>query len=364
VFESPHYVPILKLKLGELQALQELQARLVDSPVTPFFDITPPAEDAEPEGDISAGEAHVAGTVARIMKHWSRTDPVYVDARALDRYPPGRPRAPADIAEEASGTDFQFVPVTGLRRSEEHNRAVRWAAEDQQLGVCIRIPPPVQDDDDFERGLQQLLDYLERGPEEIDILLDYGAIQSGHQGIYGREVLNAIVELPYVESWRSVITAGTSFPADINDKVADFTNETFERAGWKMYRHVYTNRDGIARVPAFSDYGITLPSMDKYRVQPTVMRITPTVKYTTDEEYVILRAEYREDDNFQQYRDLARRLVDLDVFDPDQTKADKIIQQYAAGAGSSPGNPQTWVKVGTARHLEKVGQQIASLPVP
>jgi len=354
----------MKLKLGELQALQELQAELADKPVTPFFDVTPPAEDAEAEGDISVGEAHVNGTVERIMKHWGRTDPVYVDSKALDRYPPGRSRAPADIAEEASGTGFQFVPVTGLRRSGEHNRAVRWAADDQQIGVCIRIPPPVLDDEDFERGLRQLLDYLERGPEEIDLLLDYGAIQPGHHGIYGREVLNSIAALPYVESWRSVITAGTSFPADINEKVPDFTNEAFERAGWKMYKHVYRNRENVARVPAFADYAITLPSMDKYRVQPTVMRITPTLKYTTDEEYVILRAEYREDDNFQQYRDLARRLRDLDIFEPGQTKADKMIHQYASGAGSSSGNPQTWVKVGTARHLEKVGQQIASLSAP
>jgi len=364
MFSAPHYVPVIKLKAGELSALGEVGDRLRSLPVTPFFDVTPLVEDPDREDDRPLGEAHVSGVAEDIMDDWGRTDPVFIDAAALDNYSPGHPRAIGEIAEQASNTGFRFVPVTGLRRSREYQRAARWAAEQQSEGLGLRITPVDTQSSGLRKAIDQLLEYTGHAPPEVDFLLDYGAVPAGHHAVYGRDILGLMAELPYIEDWRTMTVAGSALPSDLSEKMSDNSAEAFDRSAWKMYHHVHQARDQIARTPAFGDYAVTVPSMEKYRVQPAVMRVTPKIKYTAEEQYVVVRGEFQKEDPYGQYRDLARRLTEMDIFEHSQTHADEMIQQYADGMGATAGGPQTWVKVGTARHLEKVGQQIASIPAP
>lgn len=352
------YVPILKLKAGELKALGYLRDRF-RSPVVPLFDM-PPNTAEDDEGNGVPPEAHVDGTAEKIMKEWRRSDPVFIDAWTLDEKSVGDPYPTAlqDIAMDASNSAFSFIPVTGLRRSARYQSAAKFAAGLQGKGAALRVSARDEDNPEFEASIGRVLDTLEIAPDECDLIFDYGSLPDGQAATYAKAFVGTLPTLPYLQEWRSVVVASTSYPSNLRERVGDDNAKAFRREDWGLYRRVFERRENLPRLPAFADYAISTPSMDKFR-EGGRKNVTASIKYTTDDEYVVVRGHYSKEGPSSQYKGLARWLVDFDEFENGDFWADEYLRTF--GAGSRSGSPTIMVAVGTARHVEKASSQIANL---
>ncbi len=82
-----HYVPFLKAKEGELNALAEVDALERDH-LTPLLEIGPVEVDPKTGAEIETISEAVDGLVARIVKSWGKIDECFVDLPNFQ--PPGR----------------------------------------------------------------------------------------------------------------------------------------------------------------------------------------------------------------------------------------------------------------------------------
>lgn len=318
-----------------------------------------------PEGEAPA-EQKVAEVPERIMSHWGRTDPFFLDAEAVDHgvVPTPAPGALARLADEATTTGFNFVPVTGLERSEEYQEATRHAIETLSSGCGFRITVPQLTDDRFEASLNGLLERLGISRHESHLFLDYKYIPEGQHSTFALAFSSQASQFPALGEWDTFTVLGASYPETLSDVMGNHDQQEFTREEWLLYIELWSDRDSLPRVPAFGDYGTIHPSMEMDKAEiPGGIRIVPKIKYTTDEGVFTVRAEHLEGaENNQQYFDLAGRVVESDAFEGDDYYADQYLRQKVERRETGPGNATTWVGVGMSRHLEKVAHQIASLP--
>lgn len=351
--KPPHYTPVLKLKSGELKALEHLRGKL--SSVTPIFDVTPPKPSQ------NAGSS-VEGSIARIMSAWMQTRPFFLDCGALDtdQIANPYPDAPRVLAEEALRSDAAFIPVISLKRSRDYVDSTCVAVQGLGNGSALRLFRDELEGAGLKRHVDTVLEDISTTPSECDLLIDYRRIEDEAADQQTRDLLGVLPTVPYLQQWRSVIFLATTYPKALSKHVSMNEGGGFQRTEWLTYKKVWSVRENIARVPAFGDYGITNPSMEVYTKK--IFTVIPSLKYTTDTEIIAFRAEKREGKgNYRQYRELARFLVGLDEFEDGDTWADNYLRQFARSRSDKNIGPTTMVAVGTARHIEKVARQIDSL---
>jgi hypothetical protein len=108
----------------------------------------------------------------------------------------------------------------------------------------------------------------------------------------------------------------------------------------------------------FGDYAISHPVQKE--LDPRTMRMSASIRYTTQENWLVVKGRNVRQYGFDQYFELCKTLVKRPEFSgKDYSWGDNYIADCAAGR-TGPGNATTWRKVGTNHHLTVVEQEIAS----
>ncbi len=90
------------------------------------------------------------------------------------------------------------------------------------------------------------------------------------------------------------------------------------------------------------------------------MRMSASIRYTTDEHWVVARGRNIQQYGSSQYRDLSQRLTNMpDVFNGAEFSAGDRYMKDCADGTEGFGNPMTWRWVGTNHHLTFVVRQLA-----
>ncbi|MGI0086305.1 MAG: beta family protein, partial [Nitrososphaerales archaeon] len=87
-------------------------------------------------------------------------------------------------------------------------------------------------------------------------------------------------------------------------------------------------------------------------------------RYATQEDWLIWKGAnvFKDPDGYGQFLDICRDLITKAEYSgPDFSWGDAEIFEKATNGGS-PGNAETWRRIGTNHHIEMVLAQIASLP--
>jgi hypothetical protein len=135
------------------------------------------------------------------------------------------------------------------------------------------------------------------------------------------------------------------------------------RSEWIFYKMLVTNLEKAGtRLPTFGDYAINHPgvlSLDMRIVKPSA-----TIRYTTDDAWLIVKGPNVRDYGFGQYRGHCETVLASQHYrGPDFSEGDLYISNCASGTATT-GNLPVWRRVGTNHHLEKVVRDIASLFAP
>lgn len=361
-----HYYPFLKGKAGELKALASLPRKQREL-LTPLLDVPPEEVKFEREGDlksiqIDTVEEALEGYAAKIAKAWGSLDTCLVDLAGFHpelRLAGGIHPLTAFFAD-AKAADLAAIPVTGLERDAAHVRAVRSVCEEWRLGAAIRLRgPALTNPDALTSDLPHLLDQLGLTADQVDLLIDCGALIKSTFEEVAALVPRIIAALPALQDWHSLVVCSGAYPFQLGSLVKK--NETGElpRRDWQLWRTLISATSMPNRLPAFGDYGATRADWTS-PFDPTEMSISAKIVYATAENWMIVKGEKLSNDP-DQYHALARRLRQcLSFLAADHCPSEARVIECAEEIGG-PGNSETWVTVATRHHLEVVTRQLASL---
>jgi len=351
------YVPVLKWRQGEYQALLRLDEGHRRR-VVPLIELTPPEYDFE-EGKLKKTlEKQLEPFARRLRAKWGN-QPAFLETVLLkptERLPGGV--HPLTYLLDGSRADgAHLIPVTGLDRDLAHYNAVAAAVLIDGYGIAVRCSLDEIADPDFPTRLNRLMRELEVDTSHVDLIVDLAAKNFEPLDDLASLVSGLFLSDPIYKEARSLVLIGTSFPASMGDIKPP--RQTVPRQEWLLYKKVVENLPGDFGLPTFGDYAISSADIPKGDMR--LLKPAATVRYTIDDAWLITKGSNVRDNGFEQFRDRCGDVLASGVAFPPGYSAGSDYVRGCYAETEKTGNLTTWRWVGTNHHITKVVDDLASL---
>lgn len=350
------YVPVLKWRQGEYQALLRLSAGH-KAMVRPLIEITPPEYDFEKRRAKKTLIEQLEPFAERLRSKWG-SRPAFLDTSLLEptaRLPGGV--HPLDFLMEGARTvEARLIPVTALDRDLAHYNAVARAMLIDGLGVALRCSLDDIADPDFPARLSSLLGDLNANLADVDLIIDLAAKNFDPIEVLAELLVGLLDSDPIFGAVRSLILVGTSFPASMGEVKPPI--QKLKRWEWLLYKAVIAALPPGARQPTFGDYAISsvdMPGGDMRLIKPSA-----TVRYAVDDAWLIAKGVNVRDNGYEQYRGCCGEIVNSGEAYPNGYSRGSDYVHGCYGNVEKTGNMTTWRWVGTNHHITKVVDDLAS----
>lgn len=347
------YVPILKGKTGEFLALGHV-SKEVQAQIRPVMEIVP---DFELRDLLETFCEHAMDNVPSGMV-------LTVDCGALPigRVLEGDVGGPiARVSESLALRGVAMCPVFRCADPADLLTEVAEAAAAHQQGACLRVSTAADLCDVLpdKRQINELLRVVRLDPEEIDLLVDAGPVQSARTREAAAESSMAALRSLARWPWRRFCVAAGAFPANL----AGFPRgraTPVVREEARLWREVVAGLRGLR--PEFGDFGVTYPRiLSKSRGTPD-----PNMRYTTANEWQVFvypRLRPGNDDFFVLSQDLVNS-----PYWPSTGAAtswgDARLQDCALRKRRKAGGGTEWRAWATSHHLAMVASHLARTGQP
>jgi hypothetical protein len=191
----------------------------------------------------------------------------------------------------------------------------------------------------------------------VDLILDLRAVSPNEENTLRAAIPVLVRSILDLGEWRSFTLAATAFPETLIE-LPPSSVSLIARLEWIVWRNLIARRR-IPRLPSFGDYAVASPQPSE--VDPRIMRPSASIRYTTDDAWLIPKARNLRDFGFAQFHDVCRDLIARAEYSgPGFSWGDWYIDE-CANHRVGTGNLTTWRKAGTSHHLACVTRQIARL---
>jgi hypothetical protein len=364
MFGPKHYVPILKWKRAEQNALGALTVAQKQriTPLIQFVMPKPKSSDSPQkqfDSVIAKFREKMPQLSQQILKLWG-TSPIFIDLSLL--YTTSlKVDCLGNITTLGNQLGLHLIPVLHLSDDPELKKALRTSAKKYSSGACLRlVPNDLADIAALNTQIKSFLSWSGLAETDIDLLVDTKEIDGGaYQGY-----VSASQKIYNLSKWRTFIFASGAFPSDLLKYKIDEEN-LIARLDWKNWLGQMAGNSGT-RKPTFSDYTIQYPI---YKESSQFFHPTTSIKYTLNNEWLIMKGKKQK---FGLYLANAKLLADdKSRFSGDGFSfGDKYIAEKAKhypvyikdpkvkGTGST----ESWLTAGVNHHLVLTAHQIANLP--
>jgi hypothetical protein len=166
----------------------------------------------------------------------------------------------------------------------------------------------------------------------------------------------ALRVVPNIGSWRNFAVSFSAFPESVGQVAARNAITQISRDDALAFTALVGR--GPERTPIFSDYAVGVPFYADVRWMPI-----PSIKYASGESWFVHRGATKDNRN-SQYVQLATNVVgSAEYAGASASDGDAYFEAVAHGH-VGPGNPMTYVRAATSRHLACVLNRLAMLGVP
>jgi hypothetical protein len=352
------YVPIIKWRQGEYQALWRLTDATKDRTV-PLIEITPPDFDFETWTPSKTIDEHLAPFATRLHKKWGARLAL-LDCGLLDPAATmhGGKHPMLYLCEQAFAQNAVIVPVVKLTSDGAYRAAVATAQAMMQTGVALRCSlEEAMDTATFDAGIGVLLHQLDVALEDCDIVLDLEAPTWEPQSVLVGIVSAALKGSSAMAGARSITVAGTSFPASMADVTGPL--QFWPRREWSFYQAVLASLGENDRIPGFGDYAIAGHGFAQGDMR--LLKPAATIRYTCDDGWIIAKGSNVRDNGFGQYRHCSGNVTSSPRYlGATYSPGSSYIDACRSGTAST-GNLSTWRWVGSNHHITKVVNDLATL---
>lgn len=355
----PTYIPILKGKQGEFWAIRDLDDADKQQ-LLPVIEIPPIPWDYENETEARSIDDHLAKLPENLQQAWGIESSIAIDMPSgMLELNMQDGRSPITyIYEECRAANINIEPTVCLGHPIAHINAARDVIRDGAPGVCLRIQVDDFESDDIAQDIADLLETLQISEEQVDLILDFKSIEAGNHSVFAMAVRGSMSMIPNMNDWRTLALASTAFPQNLSGIESNMISE-ITRSDWLLWKGIH-DKPGSLRIPVYSDYGISHPEIPD--LDPRIMRASASIRYTTEDKWLIVKGRGVRMAGYDQFRQLCRALVAREEYDrPEFSAGDRFISECASGEGGV-GNLTTWRRVGTNHHVKRVLHQIANLP--
>lgn len=351
--DETHYVPVLKMKGGEKEALP-LLTPAVRARITPLFELV----ERDPEKKATARD-HIDTAFKKFQPAVAGLARYFLDCREVES---DGPEAAEEIFQRATDLGTAFIPVTGLTRSVD----VPAALANRTSGLAIRLTRA-----DFENGLvrDELLPFVKMHDvqrEVIDLILDLGAVDD--MVLPGTQALAAafLDDVPDPTTWRSLTLSATAIPPGMGG-LESRSYDLVDRADWLTWRDRIRADASFPRVPTYSDGVIQHPSGVE-GIDWGKMTISASIRYTTDDQWLRIKGvSTRAELPSHQLQALATSLVHghLSTHFSGAAHCEGCFgMRCAADGADNYGSLGVWRRLGTIHHITRVIEQLNALAAP
>lgn len=342
------YIPFLKAKQGELNAMSEL-AHNVKQAICPLFDF--PRRNADYD---SAGYADTAHRIATsLKKHWGKEEDFYFDDRDISQ------KLKVEGEEKYAYVlralhELKVIPVVGLNRTG-HNGSVARLKRDGKIRstvVAFRIEKTnFQDFDAVKEQLEYELDDVFKEFEEIDLILDCRLCSGFDVSETGQEIAGFAKKFSAAyDKVRRVIVTGSSIPPSIGDVLEVDTTEHLPRRELAIIEKA---RDMADVDIILGDYASVSPFYSDADLDERLMQTVMTARliYPFKGFHYFIRGGSMKTRGAKQYFALAKELCGNGFFrGPTYSSGDFYLHEKSQGLGKNATNGAV-VKPSVVAHI-------------
>ena len=351
------YVPVLKWRQGEYQALLRLDVAH-SLRVVPLIEVTPPEYDFA-EGKVKKTLVEQLEPFARRLRAKWGTRPAFLETALLgpNAWMPGGVHPLNYLLDRARLEGCQLIPVTGIERDLAHYNAVAAAALIDGVGIAMRCSLDEIADPDFPTKFASLASSLDLDHSEVDLIIDLAAKNFDPLDALADLVSWLLQSDPVFGEVRSLILVGTSFPASMADIKGP--RQTIPRLEWMLYKEIVASLPEGFRLPTFGDYAISSADMPKGDMR--LLKPSASVRYTINDAWLITKGSNVRDNGFEQFRQRCEDVVNSGHALPNGYSAGSDYVRGCHANIEKTGNLTTWRWVGTNHHITKVVDDLANL---
>jgi hypothetical protein len=371
MFDSKHYVPILKWKYAEQNALAGLVDEYKDQ-ISPLIELVMPKpkslfKDKEKKIRKTREELfqelitefitkRIPKIPKEIAEYWG-TRLAFIDFSLLYTVEL-KAESIGKILEEAAKQGVILIPILNLSDSEKIKTEIRQALKKYKRGVCLRIvSSDLENTNKLNNELDVVLKYLDTSCGNIDLVVDIK-----EKGECYFKYFNLSQDIKDLTKYRNFIFACGTFPEDLSECTVD-EEKLIPRIEWLSWLNMRNKQ--TKRVPTFADYTIRNPI---YNETLQFYHPTSSIKYALEDNWLILKGKIK---RFELYLASAALLVKDGRFGGGKfSNGDKFIAEkakhfetYIKNPGvKGTGNTPQWLDAFINHHLTLTAHQIAKLP--
>lgn len=350
---SNNYVPFLKWRQSEYQALFKLEEEIKDF-ITPYI-ILPPIEYDFAERRLKKTiEEHIEPMAKRLYKKWgsrlalldfhdSLEEEIMDNGESVVEY----------VHTQALAMGCKLIPVISFQKSSRYLAEVKKITSAQKCGIVLRVFLEDLNEQNINGEIDQILEIFSLNLSDIDLIIDLGTPDKFEPyPLFSHIIFTETNKINNLKDYRSfVIVANSLDLMEIKQPGGVFT-----RHEWMLYPYLINKFQ--EKPPTFGDY-----TTDNIKFPPQIdMRmVNPSAKliYTLPQHWHVLKAKaFR--GNTAQMINLCSDIISL----PDYKgiafcDGDKRIHDTANGK-ENHGNLGTWKQVAINHHMTKVVRQLSS----
>jgi hypothetical protein len=355
--DNRFYLPILKAKYGEFQALSKLNVN-IRRRVFPLLEITSVTWDHEENTKPISIEDHLNKTAKKLIEHWP-FNKTFIDVSQIANEKADGISAIEYLYKRFFEKGLTPIPVISKTSPGTLIDGVSRIQQKYNIGsAAIRITLNDLSSLEFRKHLDNLVTSQNASIENIHMILDLGAPESfDDMEAFTDAIVSRLGTFPYFSQWGSFSICGSAYPQ--KELVKDKTNY-IPRNEWKLYLNVVDSLavETFNRPINYGDYSIVAPGhfeFDRRRMQTSAKMI-----YTLTDDYVFLKGESLKKKGFRQYINQASEIVCADYFMGEQFSAgDRELKDCYANQ-TKTGTATIWNWVGNNHHITKIVKDLFS----
>ncbi|MBU1181589.1 MAG: beta family protein [Proteobacteria bacterium] len=360
MFNSRHYVPILKWKRAEQGALKELEEKHKKY-ITPLIQFVMPKYQPQDklESVVAKFEKQLPEIPGRIVEIWGKA-PIFIDSSLLFTTQL-KAKSLNTISRDGHRFGAVLIPIIHINDELHLKKSVWSVARKTKSGLCVRLI--CSDFSDMPRlgdKIAELLSSSGLAERDIDLLIDIKEIEET-DGKFAKYI-KLSQDIPNLLKWRTVTFASGSFPEDLSRCKLDEEN-LIPRVGWKNWKEQVSG-NALKRKPTFADYTIQYPI---YKESLQFYHPTTSIKYTLENEWWALKGRKHKFDIYLANANLLAK--DTRFYGSNFSSGDKYISDKARHFNvyiknksiGGTGSTETWLRAGINHHLALVAHQVATL---
>jgi hypothetical protein len=364
MFDSKHYIPILKWKPAEQQALEKLNNQ-EKGVISPLIQLVMPQPKLPKLGEIEKSREEQLEEVAtsykiklpkipeEILKSWGKS-PAFIDFSLIyaDYL---RIESLNQILSVGEGLGLSLIPVVNLSSDIEVRKATALLVKKYNHGLCLRlVPADFSNLVDLSQEIQKFLVACSLSEKDVDLLIDLK--EKDNQYL---KFIDLSQKISNLNEWRTFTFASGAFPIDLTKCVLG--ENYIPRSDWNNWVG-QINSKKLQRYPSFADYTILHP------IQKESVRFfspSASIRYTLKDQWLVMRGQKGK---------TVQYLANAQLLSQDQKFNGKfrgasfsfgdnyIVEKGKDLKTPKTGNATNWLTAGINCHLTCTASQIANLP--